>query len=171
MKTFLICASILFGVLFLIVFGVRVYKDVIFDRECEGHLKRAADANSVELATQELETALNYLKANKVTEGYTSVMYTTPDEDVGFWYKNLTTSLDELKSLPANTTPLERTNVLMKLRETLLDKGERSESVTGPSGIGVFPLNALYAFLTLTPLSLAALSLIGLVFVYIREDC
>lgn len=38
-----------------------------------GFLKRAADANTIELANQELTKALDYLEANNLTSGYTSI--------------------------------------------------------------------------------------------------
>jgi len=163
MKTFLICLMVASGLWLLTVGSIIAYKHVMFDRGCGGHLKRAADANSVEIATQELEVALTYMKENKLTEGYTSVIYTTPDEDVGFWYKNITASLEELKSLPPGASPLERTNVLMKLRETLLDKHDGSEKVTAPSGIAVFPANAMFAILLLIPATILGISIVVLI--------
>lgn len=120
--------------------GYRVYKKVVFDIECRGHLKRAADANTVELAKQELEVAIAHLKANNATNGYTSVLYKTPDEDIGFWYQNLNSSLEELKKLPADASSLEKSNMLIKLRETLLDEGQGT-SVTAPKGMSVYPHN------------------------------
>jgi hypothetical protein len=135
--------------------GVRAYKDIVFDRGAEGYLKRAADANSVDLAKNELDIAIKYAESNALTSGYTSVLYRTPDEDVGFWYRNLKVSQSELQSLPDNATPLEKSNMLMKLRETLLDSGEKKVHVTLPSGISVFPNNTAYAiWLTISGLLL-----------------
>jgi hypothetical protein len=137
--------------------AVRAYKDVIFERGAEGYLKRAADANSVELARNELDIALKYVEAEGLKNGYTSVFYRTPDEDVGFWYRNLKTSQAELLSIPATATPLEKSNMLMKLRETLLDSGEKSVHVTLPSGVSVFPNNVAYAiWITISGLFLCA---------------
>ena len=68
----------------LAVFGVCILRGINFNVECKGHLKRAADANTIELAKQELDIALSYLEREGMTEGYTSVLYKTPDEDVGF---------------------------------------------------------------------------------------
>jgi len=124
--------------------GLRIYNGVIFDIHCEGHLKRAADANTVDMASKELDDAIKYLEDNKMTEGYTSVLWRTPDQDVGFWYQNLKSSREELSKVTPTTTQLEKVNVLMKLRETLLDHGEKGDSVTSPSGISVFPNNAAY---------------------------
>lgn len=136
--------KLVFGIvvtlLALIFGGIYGIKSVVFDRECGGHLKRAADANTVELARKEMEIAVQYLEDNNMTQGYTSVLYNTPDEDVGFWYQNLKSSLTELESVQPEATQLERSNVLIKLRETLLD----DTHITRPRGIEVFPHNANY---------------------------
>jgi hypothetical protein len=126
--------------------GARIYCDINFGIDCEGHLKRAADANTIELAKQELAVSLNYLERNGITSGYTSVLYNTPDEDVGFWHKNLNASLGELESVKPDATQLERSNLLLKLRETLLDHGSNGEHVTAPDGISIFPNNVGYAW-------------------------
>lgn len=138
-------AFIIFTLAFIAWVVVRLVSYIQFDRNCEGHLKRAADANTVELAAKEVEIAVEYLKSHDMTTGYTSVVYTTPDEDIGFWYTNLTASLDELKKIKADAPQLEKTNVLMKLRETLLDQGEKTH-VTCPDGISVYPTNTFWAF-------------------------
>ncbi len=142
-------SKIIIGLL-LVVFAipscaVRGYKSIIFERGVGGNLKRAADANTINLAQEELSAALKYIEANGLTVGYTSIIYRTPDEDVSFWYRNLSASLDELRSLPTNATSLEKSNMLMKLRETLLDTHARGVSVTAPDGISVFPNNMAYA--------------------------
>lgn len=137
--------AILCTAFFLVWMVVRIFAGINFDRNCEGYLKRAADANTVDLAAENLEVAVKYAEQNGLTSGFTSVVYRTPDEDVGFWYKNLTASLEELRAVKPETSQLERTNVLMKLRESILDQGEHT-SVTTPSGISVFPNNGMYAF-------------------------
>jgi hypothetical protein len=116
-----------------------------WDRAVGGHLKRAADANSVELAKQELEVVVKYLDEHNIKTGYTSVFWTTPDEDVGFWYTNITTCLNQLKALPEHATQGEKDMVLMKLRQTLLDHKGGHETVTEPSGIHLFPSNGAFA--------------------------
>ena len=119
-----------------IVVGVQA------DRKCVGYLKRAADANSPELAIEELGVALGYMEGEGWTTGFTSIIYTTPDEDVGFWYKNIKQSQESLRKLPKEASDLEKSNALMKLRETLLDDGKY---VTSPTGISRYPRNGLWA--------------------------
>ena len=125
--------------------SMRIVASVQYDQSCGGYLKRAADANNVDLAKQELARALAWINANDLRDGYTSVAWRTPDEDVGFWHTNLTASLQELESVNPEASQLEKTNVLMKLRETLLDQGE-STIVTEPDGISVYPDNVAYAW-------------------------
>ncbi len=67
--------------------GARILNNIQFDRGCEGHLKRAADANTIAVAIPEVDKALKYIEDNDLTEGYTSILYNTPDEDIGYWYK------------------------------------------------------------------------------------
>jgi hypothetical protein len=142
MKGFLVTVGL---VLFLIWGGARIVNDIQFDRNCEGYLKRASDANTVELAEKNLAVAVEHLERNNMTSGHTSILYRTPDEDVGFWYDNLSAALLELREIDEEATQLERTNILMKLRESLLDEGEGGSSVTAPPGIAVFPANKAYA--------------------------
>lgn len=125
---------------------LRVYNDVSFSINCEEHIKRAADANTVDSAKQELTYALKYLEDHKSTEGNTSIFFSSPANDVKFWYENLKSSHEELNKVTTETSQLERTNVLMKLRETLLDHGSQGDSVTKPSGMSVFPHNKTFFY-------------------------
>ena len=131
----------------LVIFGLRIMKNIEFKQHVTGYLKRAAAANTLELAHEELTTAITYLEANKITSGYTSILYQTPDEDIGFWYRNLKASQNELQNLESESA-LEKATVLMKLRETLMDTGQRSR-VTVPEGLSVYPNNKLWGALML----------------------
>ncbi len=126
--------------------GMRGVKSIMFDRDCGDHMKRAADANSVEMAIQEMRVVIQYLEDNQMTSGYTSIFYNTPGEDVGYWYNNLKSALAELESehTQAEATPLERSNLLIKLRETLVTHTSDGEEINVPSGISAFPHNAGY---------------------------
>lgn len=155
----------LFGlgcVLFLVCVGARCYADIQFSRYCSDHLKRAADANTVQIAEQEVTTAIAYLDHENIRTGYTSVLYNTPDEDIGFWYRNLVAARNELRGVSPTATQLERTNVLMKLRETLLDNAQNGVRVTVPSGVSIYPHNRLYAFPTFVSFALMLMSFAGL---------
>lgn len=149
--------SLLLLIFSISVFGWRIKQKIVFKQNVTGYLKRAADANTIPLANQELTKVIDYLEANNLTSGYTSVLYQTPDEDISFWYNNLKASQKELQTLNS-TSALEKTNVLIKLRETLLDTGERTK-VTVPSGLSIYPNNKIGALLT----TLACFSLFGLI--------
>ena len=122
----------------------RVYNGITFDIDCTDRLKRAADANTIELAKMELQHVVQSLERRGLTTGYTSVLYQTPSEDIGFWYTNLKASLGVLESVRPDAPLLERSNLLIKLRETLLDEGQEAK-VTEPRGISIYPHNVLYA--------------------------
>lgn len=130
-------------ILFLISLVAPVFsivKSIQFDQECGGFLKQAADASSVELAERQLNLAINYIEKNNLTSGYTSILYKTEDENIGFWYENLKVCQKELAETKGNST-LENTNVLMKLRESLTDYSEKGTKLTIPEGIGRYPNN------------------------------
>lgn len=143
------------------IFAVAIVKKVTLTQHVTGYLKHAADANTIPLAHQELSKAIAYLEANELTEGYTSIIYKTPSDDIGFWYQNLKASQAELQNLKP-TSALERTNVLMKLRETLTDSGEKTK-VTYPRGLQLFPHNQLWAFLITSALIMLCAGLLLLI--------
>ena len=144
MKQFTI---ILLTILALAGTGAVIYKRIDFKQNCSGRLERAANANTVELAVKELDAAIQYAEAKGYTTGYTSVIYRTPDEDVEYWYNNLYASRQELVNLPDSASTLEKTNTLMKLRETLTDTGENGTKVIYPIGLQFYPHNFLWGIL------------------------
>ena len=142
------------------IFGFRISKGIDFKQNVSGYLKRASTANTIDLAEQELSRSIKYLEENKMTTGYTSVIYQTPDEDVDFWFRNLKASQNELQSLTSSSA-LEKTNVLMKLRETLQDT---------PKGISAFPDNRLWAILMLISVIGGFIGLIILIVEYEADE-
>lgn len=140
------------------IFTTVIVKSISFNQNCGGYLKRAADANTIEMAQTELKRTLDYLEENDITKGYTSVMWRTPDEDVEFWYNNIKTSYAELEELSNTATSLEKSNMLIKLRETLMDSGEKGSHITVPDGISRFPNNLMWGIL----LCVAILIIVGL---------
>lgn len=142
-KTFLVLA-IVTTVLFCIWGVARTVAGISFDKNCTQYLKRAADANSIEMAKVELGKAISYAESQRLTEGVVSIFLRQPKNDIGYWYTNMVTAYEELESLPEDSTPLEKTNVLMKLRETLTDNNDSGTSVTVPNGISIYPNNVGY---------------------------
>jgi hypothetical protein len=72
------------------------------------------------------------------------VLWRQPSEDVGFWFTNVKTALDELKAIPHSANVGDKANVLKKLRETLIDHKEKGDTITVPSGIYLYPHNKLW---------------------------
>lgn len=147
--------AIIFTVLFLAVATVATVKGIVFDMNCTQYIKRAADANTVELAMDELEKAISYAEEEDLTEGIVSIFLHQPQNDIGFWYNNMKEAYSELENLPEDATPLERTNVLMKLRESLTDETDSCIVVTMPSGIELYPYNAMYFWISCISVILA----------------
>lgn len=155
--------KIIYIALFILALAVPttlVIKSIQFTQHCEGYLKQAADASTPELALERLNYAIAYIENHGLTEGYTSILYKTEDENVGFWYKNLLECRNELQNC-LNKSQLEKTNVLMKTREALTDTGETGTKLTIPTGIYKFPHNFWWA----TGLFLSLSYIIGCIFV------
>lgn len=151
-----------FGLIATIIPAIYCYAD--YDRNIGGHLKRAADANTVELAKTELSIAIKNIEARSFTKGSSHLFWSTPATDLEFWYKNLQVSLVELETIKSDASLVEKTNTLMKLRETLLDHGNREETVTAPENITLYPYQFTFflvfgVFLFLFGISIFSLSI------------
>jgi len=144
-KNIFLILAILCTLVFCVWATVRIVKGIQFNFGCEAYLKRAASANTVEMAKDELAKAIKYAEDNKLTEGTVSIFLKNPANSIEFWYKNITSAYKELEDLPDDSTALEKTNVLMKLRESLTDRAsEGGTEVTLPQGISVYPNNVMY---------------------------
>jgi hypothetical protein len=135
----LLILTIAFSILFLTFIVMRSYESYHFDKDIGGHLKRASNANTVELAGKEMATSLSNIEKRGLVSGNTGIFLSQPVNDIEFWYENLKASHNELKEVPAEATQLEKTNILMKLRETLTDG--QANSVITPEGISIYPNN------------------------------
>jgi hypothetical protein len=144
MKAFSIVLISLGGALLLAVAITRAVLAERFDLFCGTYIYRAAIATDQAMAIQSLDVAIAYTDQHGMTAGYTSVLYRDATEDVGFWHELLTSARDQVKALPTNATPLERTNVLMKLHENLVAP---SGAIHVPDGISGFPYNSAFTFL------------------------
>lgn len=142
MKKFLVLIVLAIG---LICPTITVIKSIRFNQDCKGYLKQTADANSVELALERLNKAIDYVEANNLTSGYTSIIYRTEDENIEFWYNNLLTCKQELTEC-IESSQFEKTNVLMKVRESLTDQSEKGTVITCPPGLSRYPNNKMFAF-------------------------
>ena len=130
---------------------VMIVLSIHFERTIGGHLKLAADANTTELAQEKIGLAIKGMEewgfCNQSGDNcYTSVIYRTPDEDVGYWRKNIEATYEDLASMTDDerANNLIESNQLMKVRETLLDTGGNGDAVTVPQGISRYPNNLGY---------------------------
>jgi hypothetical protein len=115
--------------------GVCIAKGIQFDAACGDYLMLAADANTIDVAEKHLTTAIEYLESNDLTSGYTKIFVYKPINDIGLWYENLKTAQNQLRNMQQTEyTELEASNMLMKLRETLLNEGG---GLTHPEGISM----------------------------------
>lgn len=130
----------------LIVPAIVTVKSIQFNQQCSGYLKQAADANTVELALDRVNLALGYIESHNLTNGYTSVLWRTEDENIGYWYQNIKACQKELEN-NLEASSLEKSNVLMKVRESLTDDGEKGTELTVPPGISRYPNNLVYGIL------------------------
>lgn len=124
---------------------ITMIKSIRFNQDCKGYLKQTADANSVELALDRLNRAIDYVETNNLISGYTSIIYRTEDENIEFWYNNLLTCKQELTEC-IESSQFEKTNVLMKVRESLTDQSEGGTVITCPPGLSRYPNNKMFAF-------------------------
>lgn len=141
-------------VFLIVIIAFMVVSHFKFTIGCRDHLKRAADANTIKTARVELRTALAYMQVTKLTDGHVSIILKQPKNDIGFWFNNLMESFKELETVADDASQLEKSNVLMKLRETILDETESGTKVTHPDWISIHPFNGTYLFLLIV-LSLA----------------
>lgn len=133
MKRLLLYLSI---VIFFSSLGYGIYKDIQFDIQCKGYLELAANANSIELAKSNLDKAIQYIEKNQLTSGNSAIFIKSPSNNITFWYANLKACQKEIWELSVRGgTTLEQTNLLMKLRESLLN----NEVVIVPKFLSMYP--------------------------------
>jgi hypothetical protein len=122
---------------------MMAYKEFSARRDVIDYLKLAADAPTLPLAERHLSTAVRNMEARGWTSGNTALIFKVPLRDIGFWYQNTKGALDELEALiatDASLTPVDRSNALVKLRETLMD----GNYLTFPEWGELAPYNALF---------------------------
>jgi len=151
-RTLVICLAIFTSMLC----GVAIwhgYQTITFDQQVKGILKQAADANQIPLAAERIKVALKGMDKRGITcpvgaGCFTSVLYRTPDEDMGFWRLNIEQTLADLQAVPKDAAPEVVSVTLLKVRETLVDTGTMVR-VTYPDGLCLYPQNRLVAFVYL----------------------
>ena len=138
-KFLLVLLAIIIFILPIGNYAYTIIQGIKFDTQCGNYLKLSADANSLEMAEKHLSKAINYLEKNNLTSGYNKVFFYYPKNDIGLWYENLKSAQLQLQEVikRENYTELDESNMLMKLRETILDSGENGQYLTLPLGISL----------------------------------
>jgi len=132
-----IAATVVFGAFA----ATRIVAAIKFEINCGAFMSRAAEANTIELASTNLAKAIAYAEENDLTEGIVSIFLQNPNNDIGFWYNNMRYGYEEMIGLPEDASALERTNLLMKLRESLTDN---EGTILTPQGIEIYPHNKVF---------------------------
>lgn len=126
-----------------------IVNSIQFSANCGNYLKLSADANSIEIAEKQLTKAVDYLETNNLTSGHTKIFVYYPKNDIGMWYENLKSAQTQLRNMleKEEITELEESNMLMKLRETILDN---DRCLTHPEGISLHPNYTVMFWLNVT---------------------
>lgn len=143
MKKFsLIILAIILILIPIVYYGGMIVRSVEFNRDCTSYLSLSANANSVEIAEERLTTAIDYLEENNLTSGDCKFFVSNrPENNIEYWYNNLKSAQTQLREIIINNsaTELEKSNVLLKLRETLLD----NDIIVVPSDLCFYPNQTL----------------------------
>ena len=139
------------------------YKGYMFDIEVANYLKRAADAPSLVLATEAMDTAIEGIESRGLTEGNSGIIFKKPEHDVGYWYKQITDARAELAQAEEEGGELVESNALMKLREVLLDSGSEGDALTVPIRAATFPNHVAW---TVTLWIFAPIGIVGAIFIF-----
>lgn len=165
MKALARILTIVFAIFFLIWSAVKISHAVSFDRDIKRYLSHAAEASTIQLAKENLDIALKNIEGWGLTSGHTTVLFESPEDDVGFWYKNVKASraqLDDVKTV----TFQEQKTVLAELRKTLLSRSGDGSAVVIPQGISIYPKNRIFALLgTLNGVLVLAFWLLGVTYI------
>lgn len=139
MKAFLGAVSL---VAFLAWCGVRIAMGISFDIDLENYVSQAASSPSPQIASQKLGMAIDAAQRRGLTQGNTGIFFTYPTNDVGFWYQRLVDSRAILSHLAPNDTPLEVSNTMMRVHESLTASGSKgAQETVSPDGISIYPHN------------------------------
>jgi len=79
--------------------GTKFHLANLFDAECASYVRSAAKATDRAVADKHFMHAVDWLKANGMTEGFTSVLYNGPEEDVSEWFAKLNSVADSRLAL------------------------------------------------------------------------
>jgi len=141
-KTIPLISAIVFTAVFIVWAVIRIVASYQFSVGCGQYLQRASTANSIALASSNLDSAIQYLDDHNLTSGQVSIFLKQPANDITYWYTNLKSAQTELQNMSPDATQLEVSNELMKIKETLITNTSDGETLICPDGIEIYPNNA-----------------------------
>lgn len=136
------------SILSFITWGtVRIYKCIVFNKNCTEYISNSAHVNSIKVAKKELDHAILYLEEKNLTEGRVSIVSSQIANDIGYFYENLKVQqefLDTESKKELNSE--EETAILMKYRSNIGDytSDKLHFSLNIPDGISIYPNNVAY---------------------------
>jgi hypothetical protein len=158
---------VVLGIVLILPFVAQIilatYWNYVFEKNCGDWLKMAADANSVQIASERLDKAVSYIESHGLTKGSAAVLLSQPTNDLEPWYQNLKQAQQNLHEFPQKSTKADISTALVKLRETLLDHKKDGDSVTCPYWAFIYPYQVIWVvswFLTTIAMVVGVLCLI-----------
>lgn len=133
----LLALVIISALSFISSIGTEIYLETNFKKNCSQYIELAARSTTVELAKENLANAITFAEDNNLTSGNSSLFVKYPNNDIGFWYKNLVETYSSLEELDGNSA-LENSNVLIKL-ESLTAQTDKGSIAIYPNNIYEYP--------------------------------
>lgn len=99
--------------------GVGNYTEIPYDQQVGSHLDNAAHQQTPTGALQQLDIAVTNMERMHLTTGTTGVFYTTENDKIDVWYRNLKSAQIDLRAVEFSDNGMLRTSVLTRFRDTV----------------------------------------------------
>ena len=126
--------------------GYHVLLGYQYNQRFEVHLDRAVHATDVKLASQELEIAKKWLEETKKTSGNSSVTIDIAQNDLGYFYQNISEATQRLNALSAEPNSVAASNELLKFEGSFKVKTEKGETLRQPENLEIFPNQRIWFY-------------------------
>jgi hypothetical protein len=112
-------------------------KELPYEQQIGSHLDSAAHQQTPTGALQQLDIAVANMERMHLTTGSTGVFYTTENDKIDVWYRNLKSAQIDLRAVEFSDNGMLRTSVLTRFRDTVEHH---------PGDIGLYPHIFFYNF-------------------------
>lgn len=116
------------------------YAEIPYDQQVGSHLENASHQQTPTGALQQLDIAVTNMERMHLTTGTTGVFYTTENDKIDVWYRNLKSAQVDLRAVEFSDNGMLRTSVLTRFRDTVEHH---------PGDIALYPCHPIYNFLML----------------------